>query len=66
MYVCICKAVTEHELRRAIAQGAECFEDLQARTGCATCCGCCEDEARRLLGTTLETQRREAALPIAA
>lgn len=49
MYICICNAITEHDIHRAVDAGVECFEQLQARTGCANCCGCCEAEARRVL-----------------
>ncbi|MGH8126061.1 MAG: (2Fe-2S)-binding protein [Rhodanobacteraceae bacterium] len=66
MYVCVCKAVSDQDIRRAVAQGAQCFEDLQARTSCTTCCGCCEAEAREQLGSSLESHRRVAALPVAA
>lgn len=66
MYVCICKAVTDHDLRRAVARGAESFEEVQACTGCSTCCGCCESEAREVVEAALESNRRAAALPVAA
>ena len=66
MYVCVCKAVSDQDIRRAVAGGARCFEDLQTRTGCTTCCGCCEQEARDLLEANLEAERRAAALPVAA
>lgn len=67
MYVCVCKAVSEQELRRAVAQGAHTFEALQARTGCSTCCGCCEPDVRELLADELAAERAAArALPVAA
>ncbi|MGH8190501.1 MAG: (2Fe-2S)-binding protein [Rhodanobacteraceae bacterium] len=66
MYVCVCKAVSDQDIRRAVADGVRCFEDLQARTGCATCCGCCEHEARELMEADLEALRRAKALPVAA
>jgi bacterioferritin-associated ferredoxin len=66
MYVCVCKAVSDQDIRRAVVEGARCLEDLQARTGCTTCCGCCEAEARELLEANLESGRRAAALPAAA
>ena len=66
MYVCVCQAVSDHDIRRAVARGARTFEDVQTRTGCTTCCGCCEGEARELVATTLESERRAAALPVAA
>ena len=66
MYVCVCKAVSDQDIRRAVAQGAESFEDLQAGTGCTTCCGCCEQEARECFEANLESESRAAALPVAA
>lgn len=66
MYVCVCQAVSDQDIRHAVAQGARCFEDLQARTGCTTCCGCCEQEARALLQSNLDAEERAAALPVAA
>ncbi|MGH8144824.1 MAG: (2Fe-2S)-binding protein [Rhodanobacteraceae bacterium] len=66
MYVCVCQAVSDQDIRRAVAQGACCFEDLQVRTGCTTCCGCCEQEARDVLDAHLESERHAAALPVAA
>jgi bacterioferritin-associated ferredoxin len=45
MYICMCNAVTDHDIRRAAADGVR-FAELQTRTGCSDCCGCCESEAR--------------------
>ncbi|HXD38742.1 MAG TPA: (2Fe-2S)-binding protein [Rhodanobacter sp.] len=46
MYICLCNAVTDHDIRREAADGVQSFAEVQARTGCSDCCGCCEDEAR--------------------
>ena len=45
MYVCICNAVTDRQIREAAASGASTFADVRHRTGCADCCGSCEDLA---------------------
>ena len=66
MYVCVCNAVTEHDIRRAVANGARSFEDVQAVTRCSTTCGCCEAEARAQVQAALVAQRRAEALPVAA
>ncbi|HET7561942.1 MAG TPA: (2Fe-2S)-binding protein [Rhodanobacteraceae bacterium] len=66
MYVCICKAVSDQDIRRTVAKGACTFETLQAHTGCSTCCGCCEHEVRELLADELESAQIAAALPVAA
>ena len=41
MFVCICNAITDHEIKETIAAGASTMSDLQAQLGVATCCGCC-------------------------
>ena len=66
MYICVCQAVSDQDIHCAVARGAGTFEDVQAQTGCTTCCGCCEAEARELAETAIESRRRTAALPIAA
>lgn len=55
MYVCICHAVTDTDIRREAADGVRRFDQLQARTGCSTGCGCCEDEARKTLNQCVHT-----------
>jgi bacterioferritin-associated ferredoxin len=54
MYICLCNAVTDHDIRRAAADGVRSFAELQARTGCSDCCGCCEAEARATLAKAIE------------
>lgn len=71
MYVCICNAVSEADIRHQVAAGVTTFAALQEQTGCSTCCGCCEGEARDLLAEALEERtaprRRHAfALPVVA
>lgn len=66
MYVCICNAVTDHEIRDAAADGVRHFADLQARTGCSTTCGCCESEARQVLREAIVAQHTRLPLTCAA
>lgn len=58
MYVCICHGISENRLTRAVQEGAHSFEQLQARTGVATCCGACETCARQVLDEALDSQAR--------
>lgn len=51
MYVCICNAITEADLRHSVANGARSLEDLQLDTGVASCCGTCADAAEAVLAT---------------
>jgi bacterioferritin-associated ferredoxin len=64
MYICMCNAVTDSDIRRAAADGVHHFNDLQARTGCSDCCGCCEQEARATLDKAV--QQVLLTLPVAA
>jgi bacterioferritin-associated ferredoxin len=49
MYICLCNAITEREVRHAIQLGATKLGDLQESLGLATCCGRCADCAREIL-----------------
>jgi len=62
MYICLCNAVTDHDIRRAASDGVRSFTELQARTGCSDCCGCCETEARATLDKAIE--KAASDLPI--
>jgi bacterioferritin-associated ferredoxin len=55
MYICLCNAVTDHDIRREAANGVHSFSELQARTGCSDCCGCCEQQARATLAIAVES-----------
>jgi bacterioferritin-associated ferredoxin len=54
MYICLCNAVTDHDIRREAADGVQSFSELQARTGCSDCCGTCEPMARATLAKAVE------------
>lgn len=49
MFVCICNAVTDHQIKETIAAGAATMGDLQSQLGVATCCGCCGELAASFL-----------------
>jgi bacterioferritin-associated ferredoxin len=49
MYVCICRAVTEAEVRGCIAQGACTLKDVVARSAAGTGCGSCVGKIVALL-----------------
>jgi len=63
MYICLCNAVTDHDIRREVADGVRTFAELQARTGCSDCCGCCESEARACLAQAIGQHESAVALP---
>lgn len=45
MYICICNAITERQVKQAVSQGATSMADLQGQLGVASCCGSCADTA---------------------
>ncbi|MEP7301584.1 MAG: (2Fe-2S)-binding protein [Caldimonas sp.] len=49
MIVCVCRRVSEQQIRRAAAEGAVSLECLQFELGVATQCGRCADCASRIL-----------------
>ncbi|NQD37199.1 bacterioferritin-associated ferredoxin [Permianibacter sp. IMCC34836] len=54
MYVCLCKAVTDRQIREAVEQGASSMRDLARELGVATQCGKCGCDARELLKYCLD------------
>ena len=49
MYVCICNAITESEIRDAADAGVDDLWGLQAELGVATNCGSCKESAAEIL-----------------
>ena len=49
MYVCICNAITDKQIRQAAKAGVRNFGDLQLRLGVASGCGSCKEVASEIL-----------------
>ncbi len=71
MYVCVCKAVTDRQIREAVASGAKSLADLNRRLGVGSGCGTCAhtaesvlDESRRCANSPPPTY--PAAYPVTA
>jgi bacterioferritin-associated ferredoxin len=41
MYVCVCKAVTDRDIKRAVNEGASTVAEVMECTGAGTSCGTC-------------------------
>ena len=61
MYVCVCNAITDHEIRAAVDLGARSLADLSSTLGVATCCRRCADCARGVLDEHLASTACSAA-----
>ena len=49
MYVCICQAITDKQIRKAAAAGVDNLYELRAYLGVASGCGSCADQAQSIL-----------------
>jgi len=49
MYVCICNAITDKQIRQAAESGVQDLWGLQAELGVATNCGSCKETAYQIL-----------------
>ena len=52
MYVCLCKAVTDKQIRKAAAEDGCSMKCLMSELGVATQCGKCAKFAKQILETT--------------
>jgi bacterioferritin-associated ferredoxin len=67
MIVCVCKAISDRQLRASIEAGNNSFDALQFEHGVASCCGRCEDAVHDVLaGREIGCTRRMAASPASA
>lgn len=49
MFVCLCKSVTDHEIRAAVDGGVHSFEKMQEHLQVSTVCGACTCEVKQIL-----------------
>lgn len=53
MYVCLCNAVTDNQIREAVAQGTCTYKELRKNLGIAGQCGKCGKCAKKILNQAL-------------
>jgi bacterioferritin-associated ferredoxin len=54
MYICLCKAVTDSQIREAVANGATQFGQVRKDLGLASQCGKCGILAREVFNESVE------------
>jgi len=59
MYICVCNAVTDSDIRAAVGSGVRNMKQLGKATGCGSACGCCKEMATDVLEQAL-TKKMEA------
>jgi bacterioferritin-associated ferredoxin len=62
VYVCLCNAVTETDIRNAATAGCGSMAELTMRTGAGACCGSCVEMAIEVLET--HRPRPQSALEV--
>jgi bacterioferritin-associated ferredoxin len=61
MIICVCKAVSDRQIKNAVSGGATRVRDLTQRLGLGTCCGKCLPEAHATLAACLSSEREAGA-----
>jgi bacterioferritin-associated ferredoxin len=56
MYVCLCKGVTDSQIRSAVREGARTVRGLRKQLGCTGQCGKCKQQVRELRDEVLFEQ----------
>ncbi len=58
MYICICKKVTDHQIRKAVFErGVSNVRQLRACLGACDQCGKCVRDAREIINDAISEQR---------
>lgn len=65
MYVCVCNAVTERQIVKAVEAGCQTMKDLRDELGVGACCGRCAGCARSVLRQTVKAGN-EPIFPVGA
>lgn len=61
MFVCVCHAVTDRDIHKAVDDGVHHVEQLEAHCGAGSTCGSCRDMAQALIESRLEEGQAYAA-----
>jgi bacterioferritin-associated ferredoxin len=59
MYVCVCNAITDRQIRKAAVAGIKDLWNLQRELGVATGCGSCKEMASEILSESRSARANE-------
>ncbi|MGD8175343.1 bacterioferritin-associated ferredoxin [Marinimicrobium sp. ARAG 43.8] len=62
MYVCVCKGITDHQIKDAVYSGADTLGKLRKSLGVATQCGKCACHTREVIRETSGTAEMASGL----
>ncbi|TVQ29297.1 MAG: (2Fe-2S)-binding protein [Wenzhouxiangella sp.] len=64
MFICVCNALPEETVRTLAREGMS-FEEIQAVTGCSSCCGSCREFAEAVIEQSRHLPgSRSSTLPV--
>lgn len=52
MYICVCRAVTDRQIREAAVEGVRTMRELRLKLGVCSACGKCGESAKEILDNT--------------
>jgi bacterioferritin-associated ferredoxin len=62
MYVCVCHAVSDRQIREVVDQGARSLFEVQCQLPVGSCCGRCQDTASQVVSEHIQSRaQRQAA-----
>ena len=61
MYVCLCNAISDRQIRAVVERGAASLAEVQAHLPVANCCGSCQDCATAVIQDHVQTYCSRAA-----
>lgn len=59
MYVCLCRGITDSQVRQAVADGASSVREVNSLLGTAMECGKCGMATRQIVNQELSAQQSE-------
>lgn len=62
MYVCLCKGITDTQIREAASQGATSLSHVRRQLGLATCCGKCAATTKEILNEHRNSEMANSGL----
>lgn len=65
MYVCVCKGVTDHQIRQQVSDGARSWREVREATGCGTQCGKCASFGKSVMREAVQATSFECDMSLA-
>ena len=56
MFVCLCKSVTDHQIKNSVEMGVTSFAEMQSHLSVATVCGSCTCEVKQIIEDKLQQE----------